>query len=104
MEAVALSPESKKERLWRLDHDLLSKQMESLFRTQMSEEGNKNPRNMEGSAKALPLPSNLAGLSWSGTAMMSTSLFIGGSMRALSVRCTGAWYLLVDGEWRLAPR
>jgi len=31
----------------------------------MSEEGNKNPRKMEGSAKALPLPLDLAGLSWS---------------------------------------
>jgi hypothetical protein len=30
----------------------------------MSEEG-KNPRKMEGSVKALPLPLDLAGLSWS---------------------------------------
>jgi hypothetical protein len=31
----------------------------------MCEEG-KNPEKMEGSAKALPLPLDLAGLSWSG--------------------------------------
>jgi hypothetical protein len=31
MEAVALSLESEKERLWRLDHELLNKQMESCF-------------------------------------------------------------------------
>jgi hypothetical protein len=31
MEAVALSPKSEKERLWRLDHELLSKQMEACF-------------------------------------------------------------------------
>ena len=31
MEAVVLSPKSEKERLWRLDHELLSKQMEACF-------------------------------------------------------------------------
>ena len=90
MEAVALSPESKKERLWRLDHDLLSKQMESLFRTQMSEEGNKNKRKMEGSVKELPLPLDLVGLA--ATAVMSNSLVTGGSVRALPMRHTAVGY------------
>jgi hypothetical protein len=66
MEAAALSPESGKERLWRCVHGLINNQM-SFIRTQMSEEGNKNPRTMhKGSAKALPLPLNLAALSLSG--------------------------------------
>jgi hypothetical protein len=37
----------------------------------MSEEGNKNPRKMEGSAKELPLPLDLAGLA--ATVVMSSS-------------------------------
>jgi hypothetical protein len=66
MEAAVLSPESKKERLRRCVHDLVNNQM-SFIRTQMSEEGNKNLGIMhKGSAKALPLPLNVATLSLSG--------------------------------------
>jgi hypothetical protein len=65
MEAAVLSPESK-ERLRRYVHDLINNQM-SFIRTQMSEEGNKNLGIMhKGSAKALPLPLNVATLSLSG--------------------------------------
>ena len=56
----------------------------------MSEEGNKNPRKMEGSAKELPLPLDLAGLV--STVMMSSSLVTDESMRALSVRHTAMGY------------
>ena len=68
----------------------------------MSEEGNKNPRKMEGSAKELPLPLDLAGLA--AMAMMSSSLVTGGFVWALLMRHTTVGYYLVDGEWRLAPR
>jgi hypothetical protein len=60
MEAVALSLESEKEHLRRLDCELVNRW--KLIRTQMSEEG-ENPRKLEGSSKALPLPLDLAGLS-----------------------------------------
>jgi hypothetical protein len=56
----------------------------------MSEEGNKNPRKMEGSAKELPLPLDLAGLAV--MAVMSSSLVTNGSMRALLVRHTTVGY------------
>ena len=82
MEVVALSPESEKERLWRLDREVL--------RTQMSEERNKNSRKMEGSAKELPLPLDLAGLV--ATVMMSSSLVTGGSVQALPMRHTTVGY------------
>jgi hypothetical protein len=50
----------------------------------MSEEGNKNPRKTEESAKELPLPLDLVGLAV--TAVMSSSLVINGSKWALLVR------------------
>ena len=48
----------------------------------MSEEGDKNLRKMEESAKELPLPLDLVGLA--ATAVMSNSLVTSGSMRALT--------------------
>ena len=54
------------------------------------EEGNKNPRKIEGSTKELTLPLDLAGLA--ATPVMSSSLVTGGSMRALSVRHTTVGY------------
>ena len=56
----------------------------------MSEEGNKNPRKMEGNAKELPLPLDLAGLA--AMAVMSSSLVTGGSVRALPMRHTAVGY------------
>jgi hypothetical protein len=56
----------------------------------MSEKGNKNPRKMEGSAKELPLPLDLAGMA--ATTVVSSSLVTGGSVRALPVRHTVAGY------------
>jgi hypothetical protein len=56
----------------------------------MSEEGNKNPRKTEESAKELPLPLDLAGLV--ATVMMSSSLVIDGSMWALPMRHTVTGY------------
>jgi hypothetical protein len=56
----------------------------------MSEEGNKNPRKMEGSAKELPLPLDLAGLV--ATVVMSRILVTNGSVRALPVRHTDIGY------------
>jgi hypothetical protein len=48
-----------------LDRELLSKQMEACFVLRCVKRG-KNPRKIEGSAKALPMALDLAGLSWSG--------------------------------------
>jgi hypothetical protein len=56
----------------------------------MSEEGNKNPRKMEGSAKELPLPLDLAGLV--ATVVMSSILVTDGSVRALPMRHTTMGY------------
>jgi hypothetical protein len=56
----------------------------------MSEEGNKNLRKMDGSAKELPLPLDLVGLA--ATMVMSSSLVTGGTARALPVRHTTAGY------------
>jgi hypothetical protein len=56
----------------------------------MSEEGNKNPKKMEGSAKELPLPLDLARLV--AMAVMSSSLVTGGFVRALSVKHIAAGY------------
>jgi hypothetical protein len=56
----------------------------------MSEEGNKNPRKTEGSAKELPFPLDLVGLA--ATAVMSSRLVTDGSMRALPVRHTAVGY------------
>ena len=56
----------------------------------MSEEGNENPRKIEGSAKELPLPMNLVGLA--ATAVMSSSLVTGGSVRTLLVSHTAVGY------------
>ena len=63
MEAAALSPKSEKEQLQGYIRELVNNQMEASH-TQMSKEGNKNPRTMQkGSAKALPLPLDLTALS-----------------------------------------
>jgi hypothetical protein len=63
MEVTALSPKSEKERLWKCFVSSLIIRG-TFIRTQMSEEGNKNPRTMhKGSAKSLPLPLDLVVLS-----------------------------------------
>jgi hypothetical protein len=46
MEAAALSSKLEKERLRGCVSELVNNKMESFIRTQMSEEGNKNPRTM----------------------------------------------------------
>ena len=56
----------------------------------MNEEGNKNPRKMEGSAKELPLPLDLAGLV--AMIVMSSNLVTDGSVRALPMRHTAVGY------------